>query len=578
MSITYTPATNFGAKDSLPTNDPDKVIKGSEFSTEFVAIQTAFGLAAPAASPTFTGTVTISSVDINGGTIDGVTIGGSSAGAITGTTGQFNTSLNVDGTVTADGLTVDLADNAGVLLQSPNDSSTAFLKFGDSTSSDAGSISYDHFTDSLRLKTVNTNRLVLASNGDISFYEDTGTTAKFFWDASAEALGIGTSSPTYALDVFSSGSSIAAEFQSNLSETYITFNDTGTTLGNVRIGSASNQLLFNAGGSEAMRIDSSGNVGIGTSSPATALDVTTAGGGNFVAAFQNTTSATPYGVWIKEPSSAANGYPSLQVTDSTGSNVRLRVDSGTGNVGIGTSSPGSYGKLAVQNGVIAAVSADGFVQSVYSAANTGQVKLSSYNAAGTSFLTFGTGTDVERMRIDSSGNLLVGTTNSSGTAGSGIKLTNPTSPADDGKLMIVGATSTSGQDAFQIYSTSASAYRCFISYAGQIYATSTSITAISDQSLKENIRDLDKGLDTVLALQPRRFDWKNGDGNDIMGFVAQEVQDVLPELVHDYKINETETKLGLKMGDMIPSLVKAIQEQQEIINDLRARVAQLEGV
>ena len=80
MAITYTPATNFNAKDSLPTNDPDKVIKGSEFSTEFVAIQAAFGLAAPAASPTFTGTVTISSVDINGGTIDGVTIGGSSAG------------------------------------------------------------------------------------------------------------------------------------------------------------------------------------------------------------------------------------------------------------------------------------------------------------------------------------------------------------------------------------------------------------------------------------------------------------------------------------------------------------------
>ena len=84
MAITYTPATNFGAKDSLPVNDPSKVIKGSEFTTEFTAIQTAFGLAAPAASPTFTGTVTISSVDINGGTIDGVTIGGSSAGAITG--------------------------------------------------------------------------------------------------------------------------------------------------------------------------------------------------------------------------------------------------------------------------------------------------------------------------------------------------------------------------------------------------------------------------------------------------------------------------------------------------------------
>ena len=51
--------------------------------------------------------LTASSVDINGGTIDGVTIGGASAGAGTFTTLQANTSLNVDGTVTADGLVVD---------------------------------------------------------------------------------------------------------------------------------------------------------------------------------------------------------------------------------------------------------------------------------------------------------------------------------------------------------------------------------------------------------------------------------------------------------------------------------------
>lgn len=183
----------------------------------------------------------------------------------------------------------------------------------------------------------------------------------------------------------------------------------------------------------------------------------------------------------------------------------------------------------------------------------------------------------EAMRIDSSQNLLVGTTNSSGTAGSGIKLSNPTSPADDGKLMIVGATSTSGQDAFQIYSTGASAYRFFVNYAGSVYATSTSITAISDESLKENIRDLDKGLDTVLGLKPRRFDWKNGDGDNIMGFVAQEVDAVLPELVHDFQYTETETKLGLKMGDMIPTLVKAIQEQQTLIETLTDRIAALEN-
>ena len=96
MSITYTPATNFGAKDSLPTNDPDKVIKGVDFTTEFSAIQTAFTLAAPVASPTFTGTVTIPTADINGGTIDGVAFGSGTIDsvAIGGTTpaaGAFTT-------------------------------------------------------------------------------------------------------------------------------------------------------------------------------------------------------------------------------------------------------------------------------------------------------------------------------------------------------------------------------------------------------------------------------------------------------------------------------------------------------
>ena len=96
MSITYTPATNFGAKDSLPTNDPDKVIKGVDFTTEFSAIQSAFTLAAPTASPTFTGTVTIPTADINGGTIDGVAFGSGTIDsvAIGGTTpaaGAFTT-------------------------------------------------------------------------------------------------------------------------------------------------------------------------------------------------------------------------------------------------------------------------------------------------------------------------------------------------------------------------------------------------------------------------------------------------------------------------------------------------------
>jgi hypothetical protein len=110
----YTKSTNFTAKDSLPTGDTNKVIRGTEFDTEFDAIATAVGTKSDLAGPTFTGTATfanltatgtvnltgatvsnlgtVTTVDINGGTIDGATIGASSA-----STGNFTT-LSINGT------------------------------------------------------------------------------------------------------------------------------------------------------------------------------------------------------------------------------------------------------------------------------------------------------------------------------------------------------------------------------------------------------------------------------------------------------------------------------------------------
>ena len=73
----YTKTTNFTAKDSLPSGDSGKVIRGSEFDTEFTAISTAIATKADLASPTFTGTVTIPNLTLTGtlstGTIDGGT-------------------------------------------------------------------------------------------------------------------------------------------------------------------------------------------------------------------------------------------------------------------------------------------------------------------------------------------------------------------------------------------------------------------------------------------------------------------------------------------------------------------------
>ncbi len=110
----YTKSTNFTAKDSLPTGDTNKVVRGSEFDTEFNAISTAIATKSDLAGPTFTGTATfanitatgtinfssatvsnlgaVTTVDINGGTIDGATIGANSA-----STGNFTT-LSINGT------------------------------------------------------------------------------------------------------------------------------------------------------------------------------------------------------------------------------------------------------------------------------------------------------------------------------------------------------------------------------------------------------------------------------------------------------------------------------------------------
>lgn len=69
MSITYNASTNFGAKDALPINDPNKVIYGAQFTTEFNSISAAFANAAPTSNATFTGTATFENVDINGTTV-----------------------------------------------------------------------------------------------------------------------------------------------------------------------------------------------------------------------------------------------------------------------------------------------------------------------------------------------------------------------------------------------------------------------------------------------------------------------------------------------------------------------------
>jgi hypothetical protein len=137
-------------------------------------------------------------------------------------------------------------------------------------------------------------------------------------------------------------------------------------------------------------------------------------------------------------------------------------------------------------------------------------------------------------------------------------------------------------DSLNLYNDTASAYRFYVTNGGTVYATNTTISAISDQRHKENIRDLDVGLDAILALKPRKFDWKAGQGKDIKddrGFIAQEFEQVFPDLVDEWKDPAPEGEEPYKSvrQDLIPVLVKAMQEQQAMIEELKAKVAQLEA-
>jgi hypothetical protein len=181
----------------------------------------------------------------------------------------------------------------------------------------------------------------------------------------------------------------------------------------------------------------------------------------------------------------------------------------------------------------------------------------------------------QSLTVDSSGNCLIGKTSYGGSA-TGIDL---------GKNGFFGAyspDSTSSTTGVAMYSNGASAYRFYVDWAGTIFATNTTISAISDQRFKENIRDLDVGLDAIMALKPRKFDWKAGKGadkKDARGFIAQEFEQVFPDLIDEWKDPAPEGEAPYKSvrQDLIPVLVKAIQEQQAIMNDLRASMAQLEA-
>ena len=261
-----------------------------------------------------------------------------------------NTGIDVTGSVTADGLVVgdtSFSFSAVYIISSATGESE--LRMGD-TDTDAGSIAYTNSDDTMTFRAAAGARMSLDSTG----IDVTGTLT------TTGSVGIGTSSPASELHVKSSGTS---------SDTLTIENSTGNGSWRVKEGSSSNALLqgYNASNSETIRLDptsdtffNGGNVGIGTSSPDTLLHLSDTAGGAVIRLERNDTSIVSTDV-----------YGEIQFEGQ---------DSSAG------SAAGIRGKiLGVAEGA------------------TGEMALA-FQTAG------GYGASTERMRIDASGNLLVGGT------------------------------------------------------------------------------------------------------------------------------------------------------------------------
>jgi hypothetical protein len=288
--------------------------------------------------------------------------------------------------------------------------------------------------------------------------------------------------------------------------------------------------------------------------------------------------------------SSGNSYLQATRWDGTATNYDLLIQPNGGNVGIGVT-PSAWGSMrAVQvlgasfvgdvtinrarvisnayyNGSDYVYLQNNFAgMYVQNAANgTHSWSIAPSGIAGNTIT--GANAFVQAMTLDASGNLLVGKTAASVTT-VGFQ-TLPSGEASVAMTATTGAATT-----LNVYSTGAAAYRFFVGMNGTISATNTTISAISDARFKENVQDIDVGLGAILALKPRKFDWKAGKGKDIKGdrgFIAQEFEQVFPQLVDEWKDPAPEGEAPYKSvrQDLIPVLVKAIQELSAEVNALK---------
>jgi hypothetical protein len=317
-----------------------------------------------------------------------------------------------------------------------------------------------------------------------------------------------------------------------------------------------------------------GNVGIGTTSPSTQLHVydasshseirvaTSASGDDKVPALSFNNTAVEWSLGVK-----ADNH--LHVRENTASYTSRVTIADGGNIGIGTEAPATilHAKASgdAELRLEAGTNSDARVR--FGDATDNDLGYIGFNR-NSGYMNFSiSNTQGEHMRIDSAGRVLIG--HSSAVGGHSELLGIDTDSASGYGIFISGNASSATQTAIRFYDSGASA-----GVVGSItFATSsTAYNTSSDYRLKENVETMQNGLIRLNKLNPVKFTWKE-TGKESEGFIAHEVDEIFSDCVHGEK--DGDEMQGMDYGRITPLLVKAIQEQQEQIETLKAEVKEL---
>jgi hypothetical protein len=313
---------------------------------------------------------------------------------------------------------------------------------------------------------------------------------------------------------------------------------------------AADTIAFAEGGAEVARFDSSGNLGIGTTSPARKLDVVENGTAGVI-------QLTSY--------RAAAGQSAFSTRFARGSLASPAIIQSGDTIGVWDSYPYNGTNFNLQTAQIQTLVTGTVTSSSIPTAIT-----FSTDAAGLAYAN-------ERMRIDSNGDLLVGTT----TVVSGTS-------TDRSGIVVKGTIGT--RASMKVCANNDTATFALIIFAndtdGQIGSVTQNSNGTvnyntnSDYRLKQNIVSMTGALDKVSQLKPCIGNWKKNNA-PFQGFIAHELQEIVPECVTGEKdaIDEEGKPIyqGVDTSFLVATLTAAIQEQQAIINDLKTRIEALEN-